>query len=356
MKREQFFRYTKRLLYKNIWLFFPLSFLVPGLVSCGGGGSNDVLAGGGIGGTGNTSVGPITALGSIFVNGIEFQTANAAVTINGVNSNEKELQIGMVVKVEGTVNADGKTGKADKVIFESNTAGPINSIDLGKSTLEVMGQTVVVDTQTIIVGLPGNTRRLADFAAEDMVEISGLADADGNIIATRIALKNTSRQTEVNGRVSALTDSTFKINALTVDYSKATLSKFGPSGIQSGDIAEVTGSLISPTILLADTIEKESSNFKEDNNIKCEGFIDGLYYTGPSISGFAIITQFGLQKVELNASTMFSAGNLIQKGNRVQVEGTFKNNLIQARKLELLESVKMKGSNATLANASLNRL
>ncbi len=188
MKREPSLSDKKRLFFKNLRLFLPLFLLFPAIVSCGGGAGEGLLAGGGIGGTGITSVGPITALGSIFVNGIEFQTTNATVTINGVASDDKELQVGMVVKVEGTVNADGKTGKADMVIFDHNAAGPINSIDLGKSTLEVMGQTVVVDAQTIIAGLPGNTPGLADLATNDLVEISGLADADGTINATTMSV------------------------------------------------------------------------------------------------------------------------------------------------------------------------
>lgn len=355
MKREPSLNYKRRLYSKNLWLFLPLCFLFPVIVSCGGGGVEGLLAGGGIGGTGITSVGPITALGSIFVNGIEFQTTNTTVTLNGVKGDEKELQVGMVVRVEGTVNADGKTGKAEMVIFDHNAEGLINSIDLGRSTLEVMGQTVLVDGQTIIAGLPGKTPELADLATNDLVEISGLADADGNIKATRITLKTTGHQAEVSGRVSSLTSATFKINALVVDYSKALLSKFGPAGIQPGDIVEVTGDLTSPTTLLADAIEKKSSDFKDNKSIEIEGFIDNLSYAGQSISGFAIITPFGLQRVELNASTIFSGGQLITVGARVEVEGTIQNNIIQAKKVEFLESVRMKGSAATVVNSSFNR-
>lgn len=352
MKREQSLGYNRRLLSKKVWVFLPLFFLFPIIVSCGGSGEG-LLAGGGIGGSGNTSVGPITALGSIFVNGIEFQTTNATVAINGVNSDEKELQVGMVVKVEGTINADGKTGKADMVVFDHNAAGSINSIDLGRSTLEVMGQTVFVDAQTIIAGLPGKTPGLADLATNDMVEISGLADADGNIIATRINLKTTGGQSKVSGRVSSLTNATFKVNALAVDYSKAMLRKFGPAGIQPGDIVDIIGNLTSPSTLLADVIEKKSSDFKDNNSIKFEGFIDSLYYAGQSVTGFTLITQFGLQRVELDASTIFSGGQSIKAGARVQVEGTILSNIIQAKKIELLESVRMKGS-AAMANASPN--
>ncbi|MCK9364224.1 MAG: DUF5666 domain-containing protein [Syntrophales bacterium] len=354
MQGEQSLKDKITLLLKKSRLFLPLFFLLSGIVSCGGGG--DLLAGGGIGGTGNTSVGPITALGSIFVNGVEFQTTDAAVTINGVNSNEKELYVGMVVQVEGTVNADGKTGKADRVIFSNNAAGPISSIDLNRSVLEIMGQTVLVDAQTIIAGLPGNNLELADLAANDMVEISGLADADGKIIATRISLKPIGRQFEVSGRISAPTAATFKINALTVDYSMAMLVKFGHGGIQAGDIVDVKGHLASSTVLLADVIEKKSPELSENSTISCEGFIDTLYYADQAISGFTIITQFGLQRVGLDGATIFTDGQLIKAGVRVKVDGTIKNNIIQAGKVDLLESMKMKGGAAVGMGSSLNGL
>ena len=342
MRREQSFYDNTTVLLKKLRIFLLLLFLFPGAISCGGSGG-DLLAGGGIGGTGNTSVGPITALGSIFVNGVEFQTTGATVTINGVNRDEKELQVGMVVKVEGMVNADGKTGKAERVTFDNNAAGPISSIDLGRGALEIMGQTVLVDAQTIIAALPGANLTLADLAASDMVEISGLADADGNIIATRISLQSILRQFEVSGRISSPTASTFKINALTVDYSKAMLVKFGPTGIQEGDIVDVKGGLASPTVLLADVIEKKSSGLSENSTVSCEGFIDTLHYTDQSISGFTIITPFGLQRVGLDSATIFTDGLLVKAGLRAKVKGTIKNGIIQAAKVDLMESFKMKG-------------
>lgn len=349
MKREQPFRNKKRLFYRNMRLFLPL-FLFTALVSCGGGGG-DILAGGGIGGTGNTSIGPITALGSIFVNGIEFQTTTAIVTMNGVSSNDKELRVGMVVKVDGIVNADGKTGKADTVMFNDNAAGPITSIDYANSTLAVMGQTVIVGTQTIFAGQTGNTPGLAGLTANDMVAVSGMADANGNVMATRITLNTPGSKSQVSGRVSGLTATTFKINALTVDYSKATLSQFSSVGIQAGDIVNVIGNLTSSTTLLADMVERMTFYCQNNYSTMSQGFIGALYYTGQSISGFAIITQFGLQRVDLDASTAVSGGTL-KVGVRVQVEGTVKDNIIQARKVNLMNSMGMMGGNNTPMNPS----
>ena len=342
MKLKHLSRRNKSLFYKMMWQFIPFLLLAPALVSCGGAGG-DVLAGGGIGGTGNTSVGPITALGSIFVNGIEFRTTNAAVTLDGVDSNEKALQVGMVVKVDGTIDADGRTGQADLVTFHNNAAGPIKSIDLAESTLEVMGQTVIVDTQTIIAGLRGPTQGLAGLTANDLVEISGLADADGNVMATRIALKTSGTQSQVTGKVSGLSAAVFRINALTVDYSKAALNKFDPVGIQIGDIVDVTGNLTPSGTLLADVVERKSNNCADNSSTKFQGFIGTLDYSGQSVSGFVIITQFGLQRVALDASTVFSGGAPVRVGARVQVEGTVKNNIIQARKVDLLGNSPGKG-------------
>ena len=338
MKPKPSMTYNRGLLSKNWWPFLHLLFVVPVMVSCSGGGDAN-LAGGGIGGTGNTSgytsIGPITALGSIFVNGIEFQTTSATVTMNGVNSTEKDLQVGMVVKVDGTVNADGKTGKANLVIFDRNAAGPINSIDLGRGMLQVMGQTVLVDSQTIITGTPPG---LAGLTANDMIEISGLTDANGNIIATRIVRNTAGHQAEVSGRVSSLTSTTFKINTLDVDYSNAILSNFGASNISAGDSVSVRGTLTSPTTLLADLVEKRNPDFKNNDNIEIDGFIDSLSFSGKSITSIAINTQFGLQTVELNVLTRFMGGQLdkIKVGTRVKVLGTIGNNIIQAKQLDIL--------------------
>ncbi len=81
------------------------SFLL--LISCGSGGGG-MTAGGGIGGTGIISQGAVSAFGSIFVNGTEFDTSNAAIIVNGEEigvgdeSVLDNLDIGQVVTVEGT--------------------------------------------------------------------------------------------------------------------------------------------------------------------------------------------------------------------------------------------------------------
>ncbi|HEC28700.1 MAG TPA: hypothetical protein ENI65_03820, partial [Gammaproteobacteria bacterium] len=52
-------------------------------VSCGGGGGGGTQTAG-IGGTGVTSGGTVTGFGSIFVNGIEYNTSAATITIDKI--------------------------------------------------------------------------------------------------------------------------------------------------------------------------------------------------------------------------------------------------------------------------------
>ena len=70
---------------RKVFQLFFITVICLFLAGCGGGG-NSSLAGGGIGGTGITASGAITGFGSIFVNGIEFETAGASRDVDGVTS------------------------------------------------------------------------------------------------------------------------------------------------------------------------------------------------------------------------------------------------------------------------------
>jgi len=109
---------NKGLLYLSVLLLAWL----PG--GCGGGAGGGIgLAssggsGGGIGGTGLTSSGTIDGFGSVFVNGVEFDTTGAEILVDDQRVGEEALGIGMVVLVVGEVNADGATGTASRIVFD----------------------------------------------------------------------------------------------------------------------------------------------------------------------------------------------------------------------------------------------
>ena len=188
---------------------------------CGGGGGG----GGGIGGPVagidrlGVSTGTVTGFGSIFVNGVEFETNSAEFRIDDSPGSQDDLSIGDVVIV--SFDPDVSPTAAKTVFADEAVEGPVDSINVAAGELVVAGQTVLVDANTSFDDsiVP---RSLDGLSVGDFVEVSGLFDAppDFRIHATRIELKPTGSEPEVHGVVRSLdaTAGTFRINALTVNY------------------------------------------------------------------------------------------------------------------------------------------
>ena len=154
----------------------------PGHGGIGGTGSPAELALGGIGGTGQVAlpiaagetgavVGTITGFASICVNGLEVHYEDSTpVTANGAGSSIRSLAIGQVVAIEATPSARGLEAK--RVAIVHAVVGPVTRVD--GENLEVMGQRVV------------RLDNAEPLAIGDTVRVSGLRDADGAIVASRI--------------------------------------------------------------------------------------------------------------------------------------------------------------------------
>ncbi|KHD05986.1 hypothetical protein PN36_23515 [Candidatus Thiomargarita nelsonii] len=223
-------------------------------MACGGG-SDANVAGGGIGGTGMSS-GPISAFGSIFVNGIEFDTDDTIIIVNGQETTESELKIGMVVQVEGTIVPDSNTGNASRISFNENVKGPIQEID--NNTLIILGQTVTVDRLTVFDGII----ELTELKVGDVVNVSGLVDADGTIHATLIVRESSTAEFEVVGQVEQLdlAKQTFVIGSLTIDYSQVLILEVTGSVLNNGLMVEVQGQFAGAfpdDVLMASRVETE---------------------------------------------------------------------------------------------------
>src|SRR5512143_2353559 len=106
--------------------------------------------------------------GSIIVNGVRFDDTTASIDEDNVAIAPADLGDGMLVKVKGTVNADGITGTAEKVEVESEVRGAI--VTRGTDTMTVNGQIVLVDGGTIIAGTATSA---ADLTAGTIVEVHG---------------------------------------------------------------------------------------------------------------------------------------------------------------------------------------
>ena len=307
------------------------------LVSCGTGDMQ--LAGGGIGGTGITS-GTLTGFGSVFVNGIEFDTTGASrniddmVTISTGFDDDTVMDTGMVVTIAGTVNPDGVTGSATSITYDEVVTGPVTSApvedpDGVHKTFNVFDKSVSVDrNSTVFVNTDYPSLQL-----NDVVEISGYFDNAGRLVATRLAREGVLGQgtvVEIRGTVSAFDGiDSFSIGALSVIFDGATVFEDLPGTVTNGQYVEVNGMLQGGASILASRIEREDSNL---------GFYTGEISVEGLVTSFLNIGSFLLDGVPVDATNAtFSptalAGTLANN-QLVEVEGTISGGIIMADQVE----------------------
>ncbi|MDH5409732.1 MAG: DUF5666 domain-containing protein, partial [Gammaproteobacteria bacterium] len=154
--------------------------MMTGLVACGGSSSNSNQ-------TSNSRVvtGAITAFGSVYVNGVKYETDNANVYIEGGAASESDLRVGMMVSVR---TADGSS--AESIHHADDVEGFVIANNIAvDGTLNVMGQTVTVDSSTVFESHVAGVGAPADIAVGNIVEVTGSSDGMGSVLATRLEVK-----------------------------------------------------------------------------------------------------------------------------------------------------------------------
>ena len=223
MKQEARIRWWADDCIRNIVLVL-LSAL--GIASCSGGGET----GTGMTDQGTTKqqvvIGEITGFGSVFVNGIEFDIGKSSVQIGDNQGSESDLAVGMVVAVVGDVGDKRHTGRASIVAFDNEVEGEVLANDYPTS-LNVMGQTVIFDNDTVFESDVPGVVAVKDIRKKDRVEVSGFTTNDGTIYATRIRLTTEPGKegnAMVKGRIASLSldKQQFFIGGLPVSFDTAT--------------------------------------------------------------------------------------------------------------------------------------
>jgi hypothetical protein len=308
------------------------------IAACGGGGGGGgTIADAGIGGSGITSVGVVTAIGSITVNGVKFDTQGAIVTVDAAPGLESDLKVGLVANVTGTLNGDGVTGKAARVEVDHELKGSTDSapvITTTGGTFTVFSQLVLVDGSTVF----GNASALADFPPGTAVEVSGFRDSGGQVRATRVEKKAAAPATiEVKGAIGNVNNSasTFTLGTLGVSFGGAQRINFPAAGLSNGLLVEVKAPPPSGGVLTATSVEVRSGGLGQvSGEVHLEGFMNGLTGSAPNFS----FTVNG-QNVTSNASTDYdngASGNLVNN-IRVEVEGQISGGVLVATKVKFKE-------------------
>ncbi len=300
-------------------------------VACSGGGSASSL-------TGSSSVvatGTITGFGSIFVNGVHFQTTAATIRKNGVVVTQSKLAVGEIARIKGSKAADG-TGIAESIDVDENVVGPIAAIDNANSMLTVLGQSVKVNGGTSFSSdiQPSD---ITGLKVGDLVRICGLVDSAGNVVATRIELGAVDSVLQVMGAVTGIdtTAHTFMINALLVDYTSAAVNGFTSGMPANGDLVEVQGTAfdLASTMLTATRVIRMTRDHEDAGNHE-DTEREGL------ITRFATSTDFDVagSPVTTTNSTVFRNGTAadLALNVKIEVEGTFDaNNVLVASVIAL---------------------
>ena len=303
---------------------------IPLLNSCGGGGGSSV-AEGGIGGTG-ISVGRITEFGSIYVNGIKYETdTSTTFTINNQPGDESGLAVGMVVRLSGSKDAATATGTAVSVDYNSLVTGPVDILfNTATDMLGVMGQNVSVNSDTVFEGYVAKPT-LEDLVISDIVEVSGFSDGDsGEILATRIELKPpTTTRFEIIGNVTSPTPNSFMIGALNIDAIGVSIPAEGTLVEAEGNAPLAGGRLQADDI---STVGNGDGTIGDDGEeVELEGQVTVNYDVGTrrfSLNG---------QVVEIITGATIEGGTTtdLVTGRIAEVEGVMDGDILLAEEIEL---------------------
>jgi len=286
------------------------------LSACGGGsgGTSSTLGTSSL----STTQGVITGFGSVFVDGVEYDIPSGTpISVDGSDGTESDLQVGMLVTLKGNINPDGKTGTASSIEYADQMQGVVTATNVasnGTGTLTVMGQTVTLNSDTIFDSHVTSITSPDQIQVGNIVEVSGYASSNGDVIASRVEVKAVSQAAnamiEVKGFIANLDSSagTFDLGGLTVDYSKLSAAYLPTVPLSNGQFVEVqstapfggTGNLIASRIeLMDDGVRGHEGTVGEDLEIK------GL-----------VTADFANDRFELNGKTI-----LIDSSTRI-VNGT----------------------------------
>jgi hypothetical protein len=304
--------------------------LLAGLTACSGGSDSD-------GSTNNTryTTGAITAFGSVYVNNTRYNTDNATVYIEDDVASESDLRVGMMVTIK-----ESSPGVADTIYHDDDVEGIVLSTNIladGTGTLDVMGQTVTVTSDTIFESYVSGVTSAAGIEVGNIVEVTGSSSGHGSVTATRLELKaatladylvNYPEGVEVKGIVSGHTetDKTFDIGGLTVDYTNAVLDDM-PAGnwdglyveAKSREALNASGRMVAYKVELENYGSKYHHDYDSDSEVEVRGDVTEVTSDSVTVNGVTYL---------LGESTRYEHGtaDALMVGALVEVEGYINSN------------------------------
>lgn len=322
------------------WLFGLLSIAALQMTSCGSGNST-VAGGGGISGTGaqTVAVGQVTGFGSVWVGGTEYFPRPASKIFlrfdNFSSQQETSLKLGMSISVHGQFNPTFNRFEYESIDYRPELRGRLDSVSLANNTLIILGRLVRVDDKTLYDGGIANIAALDSIKGQQPeVEVSGNITGTGEIIATRVAVRNNSftlnDPVQLKGTITAVSPSAASVGAQTIGISTATaFINMLRSDLQAGMFIEIKG-VFDGTTITATRIERK---------LPVNGAITGeeLEFRGVAQSGISnnsvmVAGPDGPVTVTVTDSTRYRnkgtvvSSNIVVSGIIVEVKGIMQAN------------------------------
>ena len=305
------------------------------LAACGSG-SHDMA---GIDRTGAPVIaayGPVSAFGSVVVNGVRYDTSSATFTIDDESGTQADLSIGDIVLVKGSLDSGGTTGTAASVSFENDVVGPVTSIDAAAGTLVVLGQSVRVSADTSFdSGIASGG--LDGLTIGDVLEVSGLVHGDQWIDATRIARRPAGGEFEVTGTAAGnqVVLRAFFLGGLFVNYRAAVVSGIPGGIVSNGQRVRIKGVLVSGAFSATQVSARATNPLGGASGERRD--IEG------AITRFASATDFDVAglKIAPGSQTRYDGGTAadLGLGVTVEAEGTLNEaGALSATRIELRRS------------------
>ena len=291
------------------------------IAGCGVGTGDTVVASGGLTGTGITQ-GTVTGFGSIHVNGVRYITDTATFERDGVTSAISDFEVGEIVSLRWTLDADGMTRNASFVFYDTEIKGFVTeALDPLTNTIGILHQTVQVTGSTAFQG--AGIAGAADLNVGDYVELNAFQqtyDPNEPIALRATAIEFVSpapADIELKGVVKSIDIGTsfLIIGGMTVNWSVP------PDATPSvGDYVKVTGTFNHGSEEIDDaTITAAARGIEIDASDEDEAELEGVVTSLTNQDEFEVNGQPVVTAPDV---TYEPAGLILAAGDRVEVEGT----------------------------------
>jgi hypothetical protein len=227
-------------------------------------------------------------------------------------------------------------------------AGSVFQIDASTLRLVVMGQTVIINSETKLFDINSTPITLTDINEGDLIEVSGLIDEQNRIQAGYVLNKgiyNSGNSVEIKGVIDdgSIGPNNFRINGLLIDFSAVS----SVPSLQDGMQVEVKGTYNGAHIVAVSIEQDDDISGRDDDDVEYEGIVT----TAPTVVGGDFV--MGVQSVRVNLNTTIFKGGVVEDitlGVRLEVEGYLQGGTLIAEEISFHDAIEI---DAPVANHSL---